>query len=52
MRRRALVHYQFKDYRCGIVDLESYLGHAPDREGVAQFTVLQSLRGLEDISGL
>ncbi len=48
LRRRALVHYQLRNYSRAIADLQSYLEHvpeAPDRDEVTrQLTVLQHLR--------
>jgi regulator of sirC expression with transglutaminase-like and TPR domain len=48
LRRRALVHYQLKNYPRAIADLESYLERAPeaaDRDAlVQQLTLLRHLR--------
>ncbi len=48
LRRRALVHYQMRNYSRAIADLQSYLEHVPeasDRDEVTrQLTVLQHLR--------
>ena len=50
LRRRALVHYQLKNYSRSIADLEQYIERAPedaDREdAVKQLKLLHHLRGM------
>src|SRR5437899_334822 len=50
LRRRALVHYQLKNYSRAIADLEQYIERAPEdadrEEAVKQLKLLHHLRGM------